>query len=71
MTSDLFPDVPASSHSKGCSFSFADGHSEIRRWKNPNTIKPVLQLTPPLSNVAAGPNNVDLIWLRERTTVLK
>lgn len=70
MTTDVFPDLPASYHNNGCGFSFADGHSEIKRWKNPNTIKPV-QAGVRWQSVAAGPNNQDLIWLRERTTALK
>jgi prepilin-type N-terminal cleavage/methylation domain-containing protein/prepilin-type processing-associated H-X9-DG protein len=71
MTSDLFPDVPASYHNKGAGFSFADGHSEIKRWKNSNTILTPQAGIPPVHNLAAGPNNQDLIWLRERTTALK
>lgn len=73
MSGSTFPDLPASTHNKGAGFSFADGHSEIRRWKNPNTIKPVVPGAPPsgYQNTAAGPNNVDLIWLREHTTALK
>lgn len=33
-TKGFFPDVPGAYHqAKACGFSFADGHSEIRRWK--------------------------------------
>jgi prepilin-type N-terminal cleavage/methylation domain-containing protein/prepilin-type processing-associated H-X9-DG protein len=36
-------DLPASYHGPACTFSFADGHSEIHKWLNPNgtTIYPV------------------------------
>src|ERR1035437_5026304 len=34
-------DLPASYHNRACGFSFADGHSEIRRWKDPKTMPPV------------------------------
>jgi prepilin-type N-terminal cleavage/methylation domain-containing protein/prepilin-type processing-associated H-X9-DG protein len=34
-------DLPGSSHNGGCGFSFADGHSEIHKWKSPLTILPV------------------------------
>ena len=30
----LYPDVPGSYHTWGCGISFADGHSQIRIWKN-------------------------------------
>ncbi|MDB6065608.1 MAG: hypothetical protein JWR26_1816 [Pedosphaera sp.] len=33
-------DLPASYHNGGGSFSFADGHTEIHRWRNPETIRP-------------------------------
>jgi prepilin-type N-terminal cleavage/methylation domain-containing protein/prepilin-type processing-associated H-X9-DG protein len=33
-------DLPASYHNGAASFSFADGHSEIRRWVDPTTIRP-------------------------------
>jgi prepilin-type N-terminal cleavage/methylation domain-containing protein/prepilin-type processing-associated H-X9-DG protein len=34
-------DLPASYHNRACGFSFADGHSEIHRWKDPNTMPPL------------------------------
>jgi len=33
-------DLPGSYHSGGGSFSFADGHTEIHRWKDASTIRP-------------------------------
>jgi prepilin-type N-terminal cleavage/methylation domain-containing protein/prepilin-type processing-associated H-X9-DG protein len=69
MSADVFPDVPGSTHNKGAGFSFADGHSEIRRWKNAFTVRPVLKTR--IGNIPAGPNNVDLAWLREHTAALK
>ena len=30
-------DVPAFYHNKACGFGFADGHSEIHKWKSPDT----------------------------------
>ena len=27
-------DIPASYHNGACGFSFADGHSEIKKWKS-------------------------------------
>jgi prepilin-type N-terminal cleavage/methylation domain-containing protein/prepilin-type processing-associated H-X9-DG protein len=33
-------DLPASYHNGACGFSFADGHSEIHKWRNGTTIRP-------------------------------
>jgi prepilin-type N-terminal cleavage/methylation domain-containing protein/prepilin-type processing-associated H-X9-DG protein len=34
-------DLPASYHNGACGFSFADGHSEIKRWIEPSTLQPI------------------------------
>jgi prepilin-type N-terminal cleavage/methylation domain-containing protein/prepilin-type processing-associated H-X9-DG protein len=34
------PDAPATYHNGACGFSFADGHSEIHKWKGPTMRKP-------------------------------
>jgi prepilin-type N-terminal cleavage/methylation domain-containing protein/prepilin-type processing-associated H-X9-DG protein len=57
-------DVPANLHGGACGFSFADGHAEIKKWKNPRTIQPVKYGT--LNNFPV-PNSVDFIWAAERT----
>jgi prepilin-type processing-associated H-X9-DG protein len=36
-TGSRWSDVPASWHSLGCNFSFADGHAEHWRWRDPRT----------------------------------
>lgn len=33
-------DLPASYHDRGASFAFADGHSEVHKWKYPKTCAP-------------------------------
>jgi prepilin-type processing-associated H-X9-DG protein len=60
------PDLPSSYHNGACGFSFADGHSEIKKWLDPRT-------KPPIKRVAGVPNvnqskNPDALWLWERTT---
>jgi prepilin-type processing-associated H-X9-DG protein len=65
MTSKTFPDVPASYHNKAASFSFADGHAEIRRWKNASTYQPVQQGVV-VKGIPAGTE--DWEWLTERTS---
>ena len=46
-------ELPASYHSGGANLSFADGHSELRRWKNASTKKP------PHPDVASFPMELD------------
>jgi prepilin-type N-terminal cleavage/methylation domain-containing protein/prepilin-type processing-associated H-X9-DG protein len=57
-------DFPASYHGGAAGFAFADGHSEIHKWKDRRTM-------PPLSNDITGgpsPNNPDIVWLQERSS---
>jgi len=57
-------DWPASYHGKAGGLVFADGHSEIHRWRDPRTMPP---LTTDL-NVQSSPNNPDIIWLQQRSS---
>ena len=61
-------DFPASYHNGAGGFAFADGHSEIRKWIDPRT-RPVLKFGQSLSLGQASPNNQDVAWLQERTSV--
>jgi len=60
-------DIPASYHGGSGGLSFADGHSELKSWKDPRT-KPRLQrgVIIPYDNPSA--NNPDIAWLQERAT---
>jgi prepilin-type N-terminal cleavage/methylation domain-containing protein/prepilin-type processing-associated H-X9-DG protein len=58
---------PASYHGQAAGLAFADGHSEIRRWRDPRTMPPLVQGQYLPLNVSS-PNNDDLIWLQQRTT---
>ena len=60
-------DLPASYHNRCCSFSFADGHSEIHKWLDPRTY------SYPISGVQGSPWNmvnlnrsVDYEWMMDR-----
>lgn len=61
-------DFPASYHNGAGGLSFVDGHSEIRKWLDPRT-RPVLKFGQALSLGQASPNNNDVAWLQERTSV--
>ena len=56
-------DVPANYHDRAGSFGFADGHSEVHRWKDPRTAPPLGHLT-----ITGSPNNPDVYWLMDHST---
>jgi prepilin-type N-terminal cleavage/methylation domain-containing protein len=62
-----FYDFPGSYHNLAGGLSFADGHSEIRKWKDSRTMPPIRKggLVP---DVVKSPNNQDVFWLQERST---
>jgi prepilin-type processing-associated H-X9-DG protein len=65
-------DMPGMYHSRAAGFSFADGHSEIKKWVDGRT-------TPPLSPMGTlldvqsnwGNNNKDVFWLQDHSTTYK
>lgn len=64
--SERIIDFPASYHNKACGISFADGHAEIKKWRDGRT-------TPGDSGGAitlgvASPGNEDVHWLGMRTS---
>jgi prepilin-type N-terminal cleavage/methylation domain-containing protein/prepilin-type processing-associated H-X9-DG protein len=66
-------DLPASFHNGACGFSFADGHSEIHKWRSRVTILPV-RLSPGFQQFpfSSDPNGrVDAEWITSRTSVRK
>jgi prepilin-type N-terminal cleavage/methylation domain-containing protein len=66
-----FCDFPASYHNRAGGLSFADGHSEIKRWLDDRTMPPLVLggLVP--DNDLPSPNNKDIVWLQERCTRLR
>lgn len=68
--SERIIDFPASYHNGACGFSFADGHSEIHKWKG-SRIKPTPRYAPGLGlNVSASPDSgPDVRWMADNTTV--
>jgi prepilin-type N-terminal cleavage/methylation domain-containing protein/prepilin-type processing-associated H-X9-DG protein len=59
-----FVDYPASYHNNAGGLSFADGHSEIRKWKSPA----ILSYVKPRPVVNANLDRTDATWLYDRTT---
>jgi len=67
---DLWQDGPGTSHGGACGFTFADGHSEIRKWKDGRMYaRPML--TTYSSEFTFGvyhKGSVDVAWVQERTS---
>ncbi|MCC7377357.1 MAG: type II secretion system protein [Verrucomicrobiales bacterium] len=59
-------DYPASYHNGAGGLSFADGHSEIRKWLDGRT-KPAMSKTDRPLDVSS-PNNRDVTWMQEHST---
>ncbi len=63
----VFWDLPGFYHNGSCGYSFADGHSEIHKWRDART-------TPPLvpgglvRDIFASPNNPDITWMQDHAT---
>ncbi len=61
-------DLPGAYHNRACGFSYADGHSEIKKWTDSRTTPP-LKLQSVASNAnTPSPRNKDIAWLQHRTT---
>jgi len=62
---DILIDFPGSYHGGAGGLSFADGHSEIHKWKDSRT-------TPPIGKIQAlnvsSANNPDVFWMMEHST---
>jgi prepilin-type processing-associated H-X9-DG protein len=65
LASAELPDCPASYHNGACGFAFADGHSEIKKWRDKRTMPPVKR-----ANYSPGSqsNNKDIEWLWSKST---
>lgn len=62
-----FYDLPAFYHHFACGFSFADGHSEIRKWRDARTMPPLVP-NGFVNDNFNSPNNQDVGWLQQRST---
>jgi len=63
-------DLPASYHNGACGFSFADSHSEIKKWIVGTTKRGVKGNTADFP-IPVGSDKRDITWVADRTTVLK
>jgi prepilin-type N-terminal cleavage/methylation domain-containing protein/prepilin-type processing-associated H-X9-DG protein len=64
---NAWQDIPASRHDGGCVLSYADGHSEMKRW----TDTKILNYKGTFGGLILGdPNSGDAAWLQARATFL-
>jgi len=59
-----FVDFPASYHNSAGGLSFADGHSEIKKWRSPT----IITYGRPRPSANAALDRADATWLYDRTT---
>jgi len=62
-----FYDLPGMYHNRACGFSFADGHSEIKKWRDSRTTPPIVR-GGLVNDGYFSPRNPDITWLQERCT---
>ena len=70
VANDRFFHFPATHHNRGGVASFADGHGEAHRWRDPRTIR-TARLGAKIGHDVVSPGNADLAWIQERTSVLR
>jgi len=58
-------DYPASYHGNAAGYSFADGHSEIHKFRDPRTMPPLKPNTLLTLDVNLA-NNVDVLWMAQK-----
>ncbi|MHC1769886.1 MAG: type II secretion system protein [Verrucomicrobiia bacterium] len=66
----IIVDYPASYHNRAAGLSFADGHAEIRKWRDARTT-PTLKKGALIPLNVNSPNNQDVLWLQERSSIPK
>ncbi len=71
MTVDNFVHYPSSFHNNGGVVAFADAHVTGHKWADARTRKSLPGGAQYIPHNDPSPNNIDLKWIRERTTILK
>jgi prepilin-type processing-associated H-X9-DG protein len=62
-------DFPAYYHNRAAGIAFSDGHSEIHRWLDNDTMPPVKDMTLVVNlNGTPSKNNPDINWLQDHAS---
>jgi prepilin-type N-terminal cleavage/methylation domain-containing protein/prepilin-type processing-associated H-X9-DG protein len=69
MKEDVFLLFPGASHNRGGVVSFVDGHAERHRWLDPRTV--AAYSADYHAHHDSSPGNVDLVWLRQHSSIAK
>jgi hypothetical protein len=60
-------DIPACYHNGACGFSYANGHSEIRKWRSNASKYTTVQYSYPTTKMFDLAGRADFAWYLERT----
>jgi prepilin-type N-terminal cleavage/methylation domain-containing protein/prepilin-type processing-associated H-X9-DG protein len=63
-------DIPASYHNGACGISFADGHAEIKKWRDSNVLGCNAPLPTSGRDTPEDASTGDLAWLQQRSTLV-
>ncbi len=66
-TTMRWQDIVASYHNGACGFSFADGHSEIKKWKSSTSVLPKVRYAYTDAPTFDAAGRLDFAWYNERT----
>jgi prepilin-type N-terminal cleavage/methylation domain-containing protein/prepilin-type processing-associated H-X9-DG protein len=61
-------DYPAAYHAGAGGFSFADGHSELKKWRDSRTMPPLMDGSNYDYQFKSSPNNQDVAWMQDNCT---
>ncbi len=61
-------DYPAAYHGGAGGFSFADGHAELKKWRDPRTTPPLTKGVNYSYQFKSTPNNPDVAWMQDNST---
>ena len=67
-SSEVWDDTPGSQHGGACSLSFADGHVEVKKWQDANTVGPVTKNSSGVGPAFGKVSTRDHAWISQRTT---
>ncbi len=67
-SSASFFDFPAFYHNRAAGIAFIDGHSEIHRWVDGRTMRPIGRTSIVVLPGTPSPNNPDVYWIQDHAT---
>ncbi len=67
----IWQDIPSVLHNGACGFTFAEGHAEIHKWRDPRTLSQLKVKYRPCQYGVIQANNNDIRWMQDRTTAPK